>query len=119
MAQRLMRKVCPNCVTDYQPADKELQLAGISKEEAKQINFKKGVGCVHCDNTGYKGRTGIFEMLELNSEIRKLIFEGKNQDIIREKALENGMETLHDAAVERMKLGITSIQEVIKLTISD
>ena len=119
MAQRLMRKVCPNCITDYKPTDKELQLAGISEEEAKNINFKKGVGCVHCDNTGYKGRTGIFEMLELNTEIRKLIFEGKNQDIIREKALENGMETLHDAAVAKMKLGLTSIQEVIKLTISD
>ena len=119
MAQRLMRKVCTHCSQDYQPTEKELELSGISPEEATKIEFKKGAGCVHCDNTGFKGRTGIFEMLELNAEIRKLVFEGANQDIIREKALANGMQSLHDAALAKMKMGLTAISEVIKLTISD
>lgn len=119
MAQRLMRKICPHCKTDYSPTEKELREAGITDEEAKNIDFKIGTGCVHCDNTGYIGRSGIFEMLEITSEIRKLIFEGKNQEYIREAARKNGMKTLHDSAMIKMREGITTIKEVIKLTVID
>ncbi len=119
MAQRLVRKICPHCKTDYEPSEQALYDAGISEEEAKNINFKYGKGCVHCDNTGYSGRTGIFEMLEVTSGIRQLIFEGKNQDVIREAAMKNSMHTLHYAALQKMKDGITTIKEVIKLTIID
>ncbi len=119
MAQRLVRKICPHCKTDYEPSEHDLHDAGISEEEAKNINFKYGKGCVHCDNTGYSGRTGIFEMLEVTSEIRQLIFEGKNQDVIREAAMENSMYSLHYEALQKMKDGITTIKEVIKLTIID
>ncbi len=119
MAQRLVRKICPHCKTDYKPTEKELRDAGITEEEAKEIDFKIGRGCVHCDNTGYIGRTGIFEMLEVTSDIRKLIFEGKNQEYIREAAIKNGMRTLHDSAMIKMKQGITTIREVIKLTVTD
>ncbi|MCK4312566.1 MAG: Flp pilus assembly complex ATPase component TadA [Candidatus Cloacimonetes bacterium] len=119
MAQRLVRKVCKHCITDYTPTEQELQDAGITPEGAKKINFKKGKGCVHCDNTGYSGRTGIFEMLEVTAEIRKLIFNGADQDTIHEVALRNGMQTLHASAILKMEQGITTIYEVIKLTISD
>ncbi len=119
MAQRLLRKICPQCKSDYHPTEKELKEAGISAEEAKNINFKYGAGCVHCDNTGYSGRTGIFELLEVNADIRKLIFDGSNQDYIRNAALGNGMISLHVSAIEKMKNGVTSIKEVIKLTFSD
>ncbi len=119
MAQRLVRKICPNCMAPYTPTAKELHDAGISEEEAATIDFKLGKGCVHCDNTGYSGRSGIFEILEVTNEIRGLIFENKNQDLIREAAIANGMETLHDGAMEKMKLGLTSIREVIKLTVID
>ena len=119
MAQRLVRKICPHCKTTYQPTEKELRDAGITEEEATNIEFKIGTGCVHCDNTGYIGRTGIFEMLEITSDIRKQIFEGKNQEYIRETAIKNGMKTLHESAVEKMKKGVTSIREVIKLTVTD
>ena len=119
MAQRLVRKVCNNCKVDYTPTSKELASAGISEEEGKHINFKKGEGCVHCDNTGYSGRTGIFEMLEITPEIRKLIFAGENQDMIRDAAVRNNMMTLHESGIEKVKMGITSIQEVIKFTISE
>ncbi|MBC8527539.1 MAG: Flp pilus assembly complex ATPase component TadA [Candidatus Cloacimonetes bacterium] len=119
MAQRLVRKICPHCKADYVPAEEELYDAGITTSEAKDINFKKGTGCVHCDNTGYSGRTGIFEMLEVSSKIRKLIFEESNQDVIRDVSIKNGLQTLHDSAILKMKQGITSIKEVIKLTVSD
>ena len=119
MAQRLVRKICQHCKTDYEPSEYELHDAGISEEEAKNINFKYGKGCVHCDNTGYSGRTGIFEILEVTGEIRQLIFEGKNQDVIREAAMKNSMYSLHYAALQKMKDGFTTIKEVIKLTIID
>ena len=91
----------------------------ITEEEAKEITFKRGKGCVHCDNTGYSGRAGIFEMLEVTVDIRKLIFAGEDQDKIRDVALKNGMRSLHEEALYKMKQGITTIKEVIKLTISD
>ncbi len=119
MAQRLVRTICKNCIKDYTPSKEELQDAGISAEESADINFKKGKGCVHCDNTGYSGRTGIFEMLEVTVEVRRQIFEGKDQDFIRDTAIKNGMQTLHDSAILQMKQGVTTINEVIKLTVSD
>ena len=119
MAQRLMRKICPYCIDDYKPTEQEIRDSGLSQEEVAQIKFKMGKGCVHCDNTGFSGRTGIFEMLTVDANIRRLIYEGGNQDLIRESALNSGMRTLHDAAISKMKRGITTIREVIKMTIVD
>ncbi|RLC49979.1 MAG: pilus assembly protein PilB, partial [Candidatus Cloacimonadota bacterium] len=119
MAQRLVRKICTNCIEEFTPTKQELIDAGITEEEAKEITFKRGKGCVHCDNTGYSGRAGIFEMLEVTVDIRKLIFAGEDQDKIRDVALKNGMRSLHEEALYKMKQGITTIKEVIKLTISD
>lgn len=119
MAQRLVRKICPNCIADYTPSERELSDLGLPVEQTDKINFKKGTGCVHCDNTGYSGRSGIFEMLEVTSEIRGLIFAGANQDEIRDSALRNNMMTLHESGIEKMVMGITSIQEVIKFTVTD
>ncbi len=117
MAQRLVRKVCKFCVKDYKPTEQEIKDSGLSPEEAAAINFKMGSGCVHCDNTGFSGREGIFELLTVTPEIRKLIFDGGNQDLVREAALQSGMRTLHDAAIAKMKRGITTIREVIKMTV--
>ena len=117
MAQRLVRKICKYCVKDYIPTEQELQDIGLTPEEASKINFKIGAGCVHCDNTGYSGREGIFELLTINPEIRKIIYEGGNQDLIRDAALKNNMRSLHDAAIIKMKNGITTIKEVIKMTV--
>ncbi len=117
MAQRLVRKICPYCVSDYKPTEQELMDCGLNAEEAAKIDFKMGRGCVHCDNTGFAGRTGIFELLVVNPEIRSLVYEGGNQDLIRDAALRSGMRTLHDAAMEKMIAGVTTIREVIKMTI--
>ncbi len=119
MAQRLVRKICTYCITDYKPTPEEIDDCGLTEEQVAQINFKIGLGCVHCDNTGFSGRTGIFELLLVDSDIRRLIYEGGNQDLIRESALRNGMRTLHDAAITKMKRGLTSIREVIKMTVVD
>lgn len=117
MAQRLVRKICPYCIYDYTPTEQEISDAGLTEQDIKESNFKMGRGCVHCDNTGFAGRTGIFELLTVTPEIRGLIYDGGNQDLIREAALRSGMRTLHDAAVVKMKRGITTIREVIKMTI--
>jgi type IV pilus assembly protein PilB len=117
MAQRLIRLICPKCKQEYKPTAQELDDCGIKPEDAPNINFKIGLGCVHCDNTGFAGRSGIFELLIVNPEIRGIIYEGGNQDLIREAALRNNMRTLHDAAMEKMVAGLTSIREVIKMTV--
>lgn len=117
MAQRLVRKICPYCIEDYKPTEQEIMDCGITPEEAEKIDFKMGKGCVHCDNTGFSGRTGIFELLTINADIRRIIYEGGNQDQVREAALQSGMRTLHDAAIHKMKRGLTTIREVIKMTI--
>ncbi len=119
MAQRLVRKICPNCKTEYTPTEDEIIDAGMTLEEAKDVKFYHGTGCVHCDNTGYKGRTGIFEILEVKKNVRHLIFNSANQDLIREAALENDMDTLHVSALKKMKKGVTTIKEVIKLTYAE
>ncbi|MDP2172931.1 MAG: ATPase, T2SS/T4P/T4SS family [Candidatus Cloacimonadaceae bacterium] len=117
MAQRLVRKICSFCVTDYVPTELELTDSGLSAEDIATAKFKMGRGCVHCDNTGFSGRTGIFELLTVDADIRRLIYEGGNQDLIRASALKSGMRTLHDAAIAKMKRGITTIREVIKMTV--
>ena len=119
MAQRLVRKICSYCVTDYKPTEQEISDCGLTPEEAAKINFKIGRGCVHCDNTGFSGRTGIFELLTVNPEIRSIIYDGGNQDLVRDAALRAGMRTLHDAAMAKMVKGVTTIREVIKMTIVD
>jgi type IV pilus assembly protein PilB len=117
MAQRLVRKICPYCIEDYQPTEQEIQDAALTEEDVREAKFKMGAGCVHCDNTGFSGRTGIFELLTVDKEIRQLIYDGGNQDLIRSSALNAGMRTLHDAAISKMKRGITTIREVIKMTV--
>lgn len=117
MAQRLVRKVCKFCIKDYTPTALEIKDSGLTPEEASKVNFKMGSGCVHCDNTGFSGREGIFELLTVTPEIRSLIFQGGNQDLIRDAAINSGMRTLHDAAMSKMVRGITTIREVIKMTV--
>lgn len=117
MAQRLVRKICPYCIADYKPTEQEIKDSGLTPQDVIESKFKIGQGCVHCDNTGFAGRTGIFELLTVDKEIRQLIYDGGNQDLIRASAINSGMRTLHDAAISKMKRGLTTIREVIKMTI--
>jgi type IV pilus assembly protein PilB len=115
IAQRLVRKVCQSCKQEAEVPKSVFDRLGI---EVKKNIFYKGKGCSECDNTGYKGRTVVCEMLKLDDEIRQMIIEGASEIDIREKAIKKGMKTLKEAALEKASAGITTIEEALKIIIS-
>ena len=118
MAQRLVRKLCDKCKEEYVPTSEELTLIGLTKKDVKKELYKTK-GCADCRNTGYRGRTAIFEMIPMARELRKLVFDSANEDEIRQAAIKNGMVTLRDAGNERVLDGTTSIEEVLRSTVED
>ncbi|MCP4633166.1 MAG: type II/IV secretion system protein, partial [candidate division Zixibacteria bacterium] len=119
MAQRLVRTVCPHCKESYTPTDDEIKELGVDISKYSERNFVKAKGCVHCRNTGYYGRTGIFELLELRRPIRKLIFENASEDAIRIQANELKMVNLREAGVRKALRGETTIFEILNSTVED
>ncbi|RQV96635.1 pilus assembly protein PilB [bacterium] len=119
MAQRLVRKICPHCKEEYVPDDDELEALGIDRAFLDGRKFSRGPGCAHCRNTGYHGRSGIFELLEMKQNIRRLVFDNANQDEIRDQALENGMTTLRDSAFRKIFRGETTTHELLRVTVQD
>ena len=118
MAQRLVRKLCDKCKEEYVPTSEELALIGLTKKDVKKKIYKVK-GCADCRNTGYRGRTAIFEMIPMARELRKLVFDSANEDEIRQAAIKNGMVTLRDAGNERVLDGTTAIEEVLRSTVED
>ena len=118
MAQRLVRKLCLKCKEEYVPTAEELALIGLTKKVVKKKLFKIK-GCADCRNTGYRGRTAIFEMIPMTRELRKLVFDNANEDEIRQAAIKNGMVTLRDAGNERVLDGTTSVEEVLRSTVEE
>ena len=118
MAQRLVRKLCDKCKEQYEPTTDELALIGLKSKDVKGSLYKSK-GCADCRNTGYRGRTAIFEMIPMAKELRKLVFENANEDEIRQAAVKNGMVTLRDAGNERVLDGTTSIEEILRSTVED
>lgn len=119
MAQRLVRKLCDKCKEKYKPTADELKLIGLKPSDVRNGFLYKAKGCADCRNTGYRGRTAIFEMIPMSKELRKLVFDSANEDEIRETAMKNGMVTLRDAGNERVLDGTTSIEEVLRSTVED
>jgi type II secretory ATPase GspE/PulE/Tfp pilus assembly ATPase PilB-like protein len=119
MAQRLVRKICPSCRESYIPEAEELEDFGLDSDEYKDLTLFRGRGCVHCRGTGYYGRTGIFEILEMRQPIRRLVFDGANQEDIREKAVQLGMRTLREEGLNKVKKGITTLQELRRITVQE
>ncbi|MCB9366877.1 MAG: Flp pilus assembly complex ATPase component TadA [Calditrichaeota bacterium] len=119
MAQRLVRRICQHCKTEYEPDDAELESLMIDRAFLKGRKFYQGRGCAQCRNTGYLGRTGIFEVLEMRRNIRSLVFDNANQDEIRNAALANGMVTLRDAAFKKIFNGITTSHELLRVTVTE
>jgi type IV pilus assembly protein PilB len=119
MAQRLVRKICEHCRYDYEPDDSELDVAGITRDFLKGRKFYRGRGCAHCRNTGYHGRTGIFEMLEMKQNIRRLVYDNANQEDIRATAISNGMAPMRDAAFRKIFKGVTSTHELLRVTVQE
>jgi type IV pilus assembly protein PilB len=114
MAQRLIRVICKKCkaVSPDPPDPALLRLVGISPEEAKKYTFYKGAGCAACQGTGYKGRLGIFEMVELNTELRELAFRKATTTELRKAARASGMRTLVDDGKLKIFKGLTTLEEV-------
>jgi type IV pilus assembly protein PilB len=115
ISQRLVRLICRECIDDYAPSPKELEMAHISPEEAEGINFKKGAGCPACDFIGFKGRMAVHEILVLNQNLRHMIHASENLEDIREYAQNAGMVPIRDSALELLKKGVTSISEMIDI----
>lgn len=114
LAQRLIRKICQNCREEYIPEPEILEDMGISAEVAKTKKFYRGAGCVKCNNSGYKGRTGIFELLVLNDGIRSLIIDKAHTALLKNAAVESGMKTLLEDGMEKVYSGVTTLEEVLK-----
>jgi len=115
ISQRLVRVICPQCKTTYEPEESQLEAADISPEIAKTIKFKRGEGCMACDLKGYKGRRAVHEVLVFDNEFRSLVHANASVDEMRKSAVKNGMRPLKDAAMTLLRDGITTIDEVIDI----
>ena len=116
LGQRLVRKVCKNCRTPFEPTENQLSLLNLSPHDLGDKVFYYGRGCSACNDTGYKGRKGIFELLIINDAIRTLINERAPTIVLRQKAVELGMVTLREDGLRSIFEGDTTIEEVVKFT---
>jgi type IV pilus assembly protein PilB len=116
-AQRLVRRICSNCKEDHPLPPEGLKEAGYTAEEAKQVVPKKGAGCEKCNGTGYKGRVGLYEVMEITDEIRELILVGASGLELRRKAVEEGMISLRRSGLLKVREGVTTIEEVVRETV--
>jgi type IV pilus assembly protein PilB len=116
LAQRLVRRICTQCREPIEPSDEALVELGLTREELQGKTFFRGKGCDACNNTGYKGRLGLFELMVINDEIRDMIMANVTTDDLREAAHRLGMVTLHEVGIKSIFAGITTADEVIRET---
>ncbi|HJU94270.1 MAG TPA: type IV-A pilus assembly ATPase PilB [Pyrinomonadaceae bacterium] len=117
-AQRLIRRICKDCKQEHQTPPEALIEVGFSPEEAKTIKTYKGKGCSTCNNTGYKGRIGLYEVMEITDEIRELILIGASALELRKKAIEDGMISLRESGLYKIRSGVTTPEEVVRETVA-
>jgi len=115
IAQRLVRRVCPHCSESTQLTAEQIELLGLKASQKELSRLQKGTGCEQCRNTGYKGRLGIFEIVDMDDAIRALIRDGGDEKIITKTALKEGMKPLMNAAVEKLLLGQTTFEEILRV----
>jgi type IV pilus assembly protein PilB len=116
-AQRLVRRVCKDCAEVIEVPHQTLIEEGYTPEEAKTVKIQKGKGCGVCNNTGYKGRTGLYEVMEVDDEIKELVLVGASALELKKKAIERGMITLRRSGLIKVSLGMTTLEEVARETI--
>jgi type IV pilus assembly protein PilB len=116
IGQRLVRKICTNCKTAFKPDDRILDRLGLSRNEMGDQNFYYGTGCSQCNNTGYKGRKGIYEYLSISDPVRDLINQRQPTLVLRDKAIEMGMRTLRQDGIKNILDGYTTVEEVLRYT---
>ena len=115
LAQRLVRKICPECKTPYKASEQELEALRLGRDKAGQILYK-GMGCVNCNFTGYKGRSGIFELMVMLPNIQDLVYQIRSSAEIREMAIQNGMRTLREDGILKVLNGSTTVEELLRVT---
>jgi type IV pilus assembly protein PilB len=116
ISQRLVRKICPRCKEQYTPLQSELDILDISEKD--QITLYRGKGCNACHNSGYQGRTGVYEIMPISHNIRQLIHQGANADELRTQALKEGMNTLKKSCSRLVLQGLTTVDELIRIAYS-
>ena len=119
LAQRLVRRVCSKCKEEYSPSAEIIDDLELTAEDLKGKQFYRGAGCENCNNTGYKGRVGLFELMIMNNELRELIMQNSSADDLRVVAQKHGMITLREAGMKAAYSGTTTPEEVIRETIID
>lgn len=117
IAQRLVRKICTSCVEEYEASQEEKKILGINP--FNRVVLHRGRGCKVCKGTGYMGRQGVYEIMEINREIREAIMSGMNSDKLMDLGLKNGMKTLKNACIEAVLNGTTTVEELIKTSYSN
>lgn len=115
VAQRLVRKLCNSCKEKYTPSGEQLKSVGLSEQDASSIVFYKPVGCEKCMNLGYKGRLAIFEIMTMSNDIARLVVDKADANVLRQQALQDGMRLLIQDGVEKIKQGLTTIEEVLSV----
>ncbi|MGO8705089.1 MAG: GspE/PulE family protein [Candidatus Brocadiia bacterium] len=115
-AQRLVRKVCPRCREPYTPDESLLRAAGLDPQEVRRMIFYKAVGCKECYRTGYRGRTGIFEILSMDETIKSMVLAGSGHDEMVKAAREKGMMSLMQAGVKKVQEGAVTLEELLRVT---
>jgi type IV pilus assembly protein PilB len=117
-AQRLIRRICKDCKQEHSTPPEALIEVGLSSDEAKSIKTYKGKGCMTCNNTGYKGRIGLYEVMEITDEIRELILIGASALELRKKAIDDGMISLRESGLFKIREGVTTVEEVVRETVA-
>jgi type IV pilus assembly protein PilB len=116
VAQRLVRRICADCKGPHRYEEEELSSLGLPPEDVEQITFQKGGGCDTCSGTGYRGRQGLYEVMTMSSQIRRMVLRGASTEEITEQARAEGMLTLRMDGIMKIKKGITTLEEVVKET---
>jgi type IV pilus assembly protein PilB len=116
-AQRLVRRICTQCTEDVETPPQMLMQVGYAPDEVKTLRIKRGRGCERCNNTGYKGRVGLFEVLAFTDEIRDMILSGASSIELKRKAIEEGMVSLRMSGLQKIKEGATTLEEVLRETV--
>jgi type IV pilus assembly protein PilB len=117
-AQRLIRRICKDCKRENPTPPEALAEIGFSLDETQTLKTYKGQGCATCNNTGYKGRVGLYEVMEITDEMRELILIGASALELRKKAIEDGMITLRESGLHKIRAGITTVEEVVRETVA-
>ena len=119
MGQRLVRTICTECKTECVPDERTVHALGLEKNYIDSHKWARGAGCDNCSGSGYKGRKGIFEIMSINDEIRHLIYQCVSSNEIRDVARKSGMKTLREDGLKKAELGITTLEEILRITVTD